>query len=97
MSTTIVHTSCDNTTPARITISGRVLVQNGNPAVGVTVNARERGLRSGIVLASAPTGRFGDYSLAFMIAGMTGIMAAAISLLIDRDTRGEEVPEPQPA
>jgi hypothetical protein len=36
----------------------------------------------------------GDYSLAFMIAGMTGIMAAAISLPIDRDTRGEEVPEP---
>ena len=52
MSTTIVHSSCDNTTPARITISGRVLVQNGNPASGLTVTARERGLRGGNVLAS---------------------------------------------
>jgi hypothetical protein len=39
----------------------------------------------------------GDYALAFMIAGMTGIMAAAISLLIDPERPQEEVPEPQPA
>ncbi|MEP7304387.1 MAG: hypothetical protein ABJA98_02605 [Acidobacteriota bacterium] len=71
MSTTIVHSSCDNTSPARITISGRVLVQNGNPAVGVMVNARERGLRGGNVLASAQTGRFGEYSVAFDVAKLT--------------------------
>lgn len=71
MSTTIVHTTSDTTSPSRITISGRVFVQNGNPAVGVTVNARERGLRGGTVIATAQTGRFGDYSVAFDVARLT--------------------------
>src|SRR5262249_5683140 len=71
MSTTIVHTTSDLTSPSRITISGRVFVQNGNPAPGLTVNARERGLRGGNVVATAQTGRFGDYSVAFDVVKLT--------------------------
>ena len=38
----------------------------------------------------------GSYDLAFQIAGMTAIAAAAISLLIQHTPRGE-IGEPQPA
>ena len=48
-----------------------MFVQNGNPAPGVTVSARERGLRGGNVIATAQTGRFGDYSVAFDVAKLT--------------------------
>src|SRR5215510_1954035 len=71
MSTTIVHTTGDTTSPSRITISGRVFVQNGNPAPGLTVNARERGLRGGTIVATALTGRFGEYTVAFDAARLT--------------------------
>jgi len=71
MSTTIVHATSDSTAPSRITIFGRVFVPSGTPAVGLTVNARERGLRGGNIVATAQTGRFGDYSLAFDVAKLT--------------------------
>lgn len=41
---------------------------------------------------SAACANQGDYQLAFMIAGMTGIIAAAISMLIDPQRPSEEVP-----
>jgi receptor-binding and translocation channel-forming TcA subunit of Tc toxin/ABC toxin-like protein/neuraminidase-like protein len=71
MSKTIVHTSADTTTPSRITITGRVFVQNGNPAPGLTVNARERGLRGGNVVATAQTGRLGEYLVAIDVTRLT--------------------------
>jgi predicted MFS family arabinose efflux permease len=39
----------------------------------------------------------GNYELAFMVAGLTGLAAAALSLLIDPASAGEGTPEPQPA
>ncbi|TAN09362.1 MAG: MFS transporter [Rhizobiaceae bacterium] len=39
----------------------------------------------------------GSYDTAFEIAGMLGIAAAAISMLIDRSEPGDVEPEPQPA
>ncbi|HMF98002.1 MAG TPA: neuraminidase-like domain-containing protein, partial [Vicinamibacterales bacterium] len=71
MSTTIVHTASNPSVPSRITIFGRVFVPNGTPAAGLTVNARERGLRGGNVVATAQTGRFGDYTVAFDVARLT--------------------------
>jgi hypothetical protein len=38
----------------------------------------------------------GDYEMAFLIAGLTGLAAACISLLIDT-SKPESDPEPQPA
>jgi sugar phosphate permease len=86
------------TVPPTLRLANESFGDRAGPMVfGWVVAGHQAGAATAAFFGGAMRELQGDYSLAFMIAGMTGIMAAAISLLIDRDTRGEEVPEPQPA
>lgn len=86
------------TVPPTLRLSNESFGDRAGPLVfGWVVAGHQLGAATAAFFGGAMRELQGDYALAFMIAGMTGIMAAAISLLIDKDMRGAELPEPQPA
>jgi predicted MFS family arabinose efflux permease len=86
------------TVPPTLRLSNEAFGDRSGPLVfGWIVAGHQVGAAAAAFFGGAMRELQGDYALAFMIAGMTGIMAAAISLLIDPSRPQEEVAEPQPA
>jgi len=87
------------TVPPTLRLSNEAFGDRSGPLVfGWVVAGHQVGAAAAAFFGGAMREVQGDYALAFMIAGMTGIMAAAISLLIDPQRPQEEgVAEPQPA
>jgi MFS family permease len=86
------------TVPPTLRLSNESFGDRAGPMVfGWVVAGHQAGAATAAFFGGAMRELQGDYQLAFMIAGMTGIMAAAISLLIDPERPQEEVPQPQPA
>jgi predicted MFS family arabinose efflux permease len=86
------------TVPPTLRLSNEAFGDRSGPLVfGWVVAGYQVGAAAAAFFGGALRELQGDYALAFMIAGMTGIMAAAISLLIDPHQPQEEAAEPQPA
>lgn len=86
------------TVPPTLRLSNEAFGDRSGPLVfGWVVAGHQVGAAAAAFFGGAMRELQGDYELAFMIAGMTGIMAAAISMLIDPQRPREEVAEPQPA
>jgi predicted MFS family arabinose efflux permease len=86
------------TVPPTLRLSNEAFGDRSGPLVfGWVVAGHQVGAATAAFFAGAMRELQGDYALAFLIAGMTGIMAAAISLLIDPARPREEIAEPQPA
>jgi predicted MFS family arabinose efflux permease len=86
------------TVPPTLRLSNEAFGDRAGPLVfGWIVAGHQVGAAAAAFFGGAMRELQGDYQLAFLIAGMTGIMAAAISLLIDPERPAEEVPEPQAA
>ena len=72
------------TVPPTLRLSNEAFGDRSGPLVfGWIVAGHQVGAAAAAFFGGAMRELQGDYELAFMIAGMTGIMAAAISLLID--------------
>ncbi len=86
------------TVPPTLRLSNEAFGDRSGPLVfGWIVAGHQVGAAAAAFFGGAMRELQGDYQLAFMIAGMTGIMAAAISMLINPQRPSEEVPELQPA
>ena len=86
------------TVPPTLRLSNEAFGDRSGPLVfGWVVAGHQVGAAAAAFFGGAMRELQGDYQLAFLIAGMTGVMAAVISLLIDPDRPVEEVPEPQAA
>jgi sugar phosphate permease len=86
------------TVPPTLRLANEAFGEKSGPLVfGWVVAGHQVGAAAAAAFGGAMRELQGDYQLAFMIAGMTGIMAAAISLLIDPERPADEVPQPQPA
>lgn len=86
------------TVPPTLRLSNEAFGDRSGPLVfGWIVAGHQVGAAAAAFFGGAMRELQGDYQLAFMVAGMTGIMAAAISLLIDPERPRDEIPEPQPA
>jgi predicted MFS family arabinose efflux permease len=86
------------TVPPTLRLSNEAFGDRSGPLVfGWIVAGHQVGAAAAAFFGGAMREISGDYELAFMIAGMTGIMAAAISLLIDPARPQEEIAEPQAA
>jgi predicted MFS family arabinose efflux permease len=86
------------TVPPTLRLSNEAFGDRAGPLVfGWVVAGHQVGAAAAAFFGGAMRELQGDYQLAFLIAGMTGIMAAAISLLIDPSRPEEEIAEPQPA
>ena len=86
------------TVPPTLRLSNEAFGDRSGPLVfGWIVAGHQVGAAAAAFFGGAMRELQGDYELAFMIAGMTGIMAAVISLLIDPARPADEVAEPQPA
>jgi predicted MFS family arabinose efflux permease len=85
------------TVPPTLRLSNEAFGDRSGPIVfGWIVAGHQVGAASAAFLGGALREMSGDYELAFLIAGMTGIAAACISLLIDTSRPAFE-PEPQAA
>src|SRR5262245_5645886 len=86
------------TVPPTLRLSNEAFGDSAGPlAFGWIVAGHQVGAAAAALFGGAMRELQGDYQLAFLIAGMTGIMAAAISLLIGPERPSEVVPEPQAA
>ncbi|MDW6020678.1 MFS transporter [Mesorhizobium sp. BAC0120] len=86
------------TVPPTLRLSNEAFGDRSGPLVfGWVVAGHQVGAAAAAFFGGAMRELQGDYQLAFLIAGMTGIMAAVISLLIDPERPVQEVPEPQAA
>lgn len=86
------------TVPPTLRLSNEAFGDRSGPLVfGWIVAGHQVGAAAAAFFGGAMRELQGDYQLAFMIAGMTGVMAAAISLLIDPVRPRDEIAEPQPA
>jgi sugar phosphate permease len=86
------------TVPPTLRLANESFGDRSGPLVfGWIVAGHQLGAAAAAFFGGAMRELQGDYELAFMIAGMTGIIAAALSLLIDKTGPQEELAEPQPA
>jgi predicted MFS family arabinose efflux permease len=86
------------TVPPTLRLANESFGDRSGPLVfGWIVAGHQVGAAAAALFGGAMRELQGDYELAFMIAGMTGIIAAALSLMIDKSGPQEELAEPQPA
>jgi sugar phosphate permease len=86
------------TVPPTLRLANESFGDRSGPLVfGWVVAGHQAGAAAAAFFGGAMRELQGDYELAFMIAGMTGIIAAALSLMIDKSGPREELAEPQPA
>ena len=86
------------TVPPTLRLSNEHFGDRSGPLVfGWVVAGHQVGAATAAFFGGAMRELQGDYALAFMIAGMTGIIAAALSLMIEPSRPQEALAEPQPA
>ena len=86
------------TVPPTLRLSNEAFGDRSGPLVfGWIVAGHQLGAAAAAFFGGAMREVQGDYQLAFMIAGMTGIIAAALSLLIDTTRPQIALEEAQPA
>jgi MFS family permease len=86
------------TVPPTLRLSNEAFGDRSGPLVfGWIVAGHQLGAAAAAFFGGAMREVQGDYQLAFMIAGMTGIIAAALSLLIDTTRPQLALEEAQPA
>jgi predicted MFS family arabinose efflux permease len=86
------------TVPPTLRLSNEHFGDRSGPLVfGWVVAGHQVGAATAAFFGGAMRELQGDYALAFMIAGMTGIVAAALSLMIEPRRPQESLAEPQPA
>lgn len=87
------------TVPPTLRLSNEAFGDRSGPLVfGWIVAGHQVGAAAAAFFGGAMRELQGDYHLAFMIAGLTGLLATAISLLIEpQPPQEEQVSEPQPA
>ncbi|MDQ0472696.1 MFS transporter [Labrys wisconsinensis] len=86
------------TVPPTLRLSNESFGDRAGPLVfGWVVAGHQVGAAAAAYFGGTMRQLQGNYQLAFLIAGLTGIMAAAISMLIEPPRRGEAAVVPQPA
>ena len=86
------------TVPPTLRLANEAFGDRSGPLVfGWIVAGHQLGAAAAAFFGGAMRELQGDYELAFMIAGMTGIIAAALSLLIDTTRPQIALEEAQPA
>jgi sugar phosphate permease len=86
------------TVPPTLRLSNEHFGDRSGPLVfGWVVAGHQVGAATAAFFGGAMRELQGDYALAFLIAGMTGIIAAALSLMIEPRRPQEVLAEPQPA